>query len=41
MEFTVELYETPDGRPVVEEELETIERTIPMPNEQTNFDRYL
>ena len=30
MEFTVELYETPDGRPVVEEELETIERTIPV-----------
>jgi len=30
MEFTVELYETPDGRPVVEEELEAIERTIPV-----------
>lgn len=25
MEFTVELYETPDGRPVVEEELEAEE----------------
>ena len=30
MEFTVELYETPDGRPVVEEELETIERSTPV-----------
>ena len=30
MEFTVELYETSDGRPVVEEELDTIERTIPV-----------
>jgi phage-related protein len=30
MEFTVELYETPDGRPVVEEELDTIQHTIPV-----------
>ncbi len=30
MEFTVELYETPDGRPVVEEELDAIEHTIPV-----------
>ncbi len=30
MEFTVELYETPDDQPVVEEELEAIERTIPV-----------
>lgn len=33
MEFTIELYETPAGQPVVEEELET--------NKETNFDRYL
>lgn len=30
MEFTVELYETPDGQPVVEEELDSIENTIPV-----------
>ena len=30
MEFTIEFYETTDGRPIVEEELETIERTIPV-----------
>ena len=30
MEFTIEFYETLDGRPIVEEELETIERTIPV-----------
>ena len=30
MEFTVELYETPDGRPVVEEELDTIQHTVPV-----------
>jgi len=30
MEFTVELYEMPDGRPVVEEELDAIEKTIPV-----------
>lgn len=30
MEFAVELYETPDGRPVVEAELEAIEGDTPM-----------
>ena len=31
MEFTIELYETPNGQPVVEEEeLDGIERTIPV-----------
>lgn len=30
MEFTVELYETPDGRPVVEAELEAIEGNTPV-----------
>jgi phage-related protein len=30
MMFSVELYESPDGRPVVEEELETIERSTPV-----------
>jgi phage-related protein len=30
MEFTVELYETPDGRPVVEAELEAIESKAPV-----------
>lgn len=30
MEFTVELYETPDQKPIVEDELDAIERTIPV-----------
>lgn len=30
MEFTVELYETPDGRTVVEQELEALERQTPV-----------
>jgi phage-related protein len=30
MDFAVELYETPDGRPVVEEELEAIESGVPV-----------
>lgn len=30
MEFSVELYETPEGRLVVEEELEAIERATPV-----------
>jgi phage-related protein len=30
MEFSIELYEAPDGRPVVEEELEVIERSVPV-----------
>ena len=30
MEFTVELYETSDQKPVVEDELDAIERTIPV-----------
>ncbi len=30
MEFSIELYETPDGRPVVEEELEAIENSVPV-----------
>jgi hypothetical protein len=30
MDFDVELHETPDGRPVVEEELEAIEGGIPV-----------
>ena len=30
MEFSIELYESPDGRLVVEEELETIERSTPV-----------
>jgi phage-related protein len=30
MEFTVEFYETPNGHPVVEEELETVERSMPV-----------
>lgn len=30
MDFSIELYETPDGRPVVEEELEAIERSVPV-----------
>jgi len=29
MEFNIELYETPNGRPVVEEELEAIEASTP------------
>lgn len=29
MEFTVELYESPDGRPVVEAELDAIESSTP------------
>lgn len=30
MEFTVELYETPDQKPIVEDELDAIERAIPV-----------
>jgi hypothetical protein len=30
MDFAVELYETPDGRPVVEEELDGIESSTPV-----------
>lgn len=40
MDFRVELCETPDGRPVVETELDAIESNN-MEDQKTDFDRYL